>query len=92
MQLIQLLVPNQHGGFVLSIGAIEKTGALYGEGTGLILLSNLRCRGLENSLLECVNSGILQNINCGHNQDAGVTCVAGTMPLNLHVSQNRDKV
>ena len=47
--------------------------AYFGQGSGQILLDNLRCTGTEASLLECSHGGI--NIhNCGHYEDAGVTC------------------
>ena len=38
------------------------------------------CNGLEYRLLECQSRGI-EISNCGHNQDAGVTCIAGKLLL-----------
>ena len=47
--------------------------AHYGHGSGQILLDDLRCTGREASLLECSHSGINSH-NCGHGEDASVTC------------------
>ncbi|XP_061106420.1 scavenger receptor cysteine-rich domain-containing group B protein [Conger conger] len=48
--------------------------AFFGRGNGTILLDNLKCSGLEVSLLEC--SHIPWNVhNCDHSEDAGVSCV-----------------
>ena len=47
--------------------------AHFGQGSGQILLDDLQCTGTEASLLECRHRGI--NIhNCGHSEDASVTC------------------
>ena len=47
--------------------------AYFGQGSGQILLDNLRCIGREASLLECSHNGI-NNHNCWHGEDASVTC------------------
>ena len=47
--------------------------AHFGQGSGQILLNDLQCTGREASLLECSHNGINSH-NCGHGQDAGVTC------------------
>ena len=47
--------------------------AYYGQGTGTIWLDNLACDGTETRLHDCGNNGIGIN-NCGHNEDAGVSC------------------
>ncbi|KAM5273737.1 HHIP-like protein 1 [Ctenodactylus gundi] len=48
--------------------------AEFGEGRALpILLDDVRCAGVEHSLLECRHAGVGTH-NCGHEEDAGVVC------------------
>ena len=47
--------------------------AYFGRGKGTILLDNLNCTGRESSLLRCTHNGLNVH-NCGHRDDAGVTC------------------
>lgn len=58
------------------LGATGQKVATYGQGTGPILLDNVRCSGSELSILECPQNPIGQH-NCAHAEDAGVTCSAG---------------
>uniref|UniRef100_A0A673ZSQ7 Soluble scavenger receptor cysteine-rich domain-containing protein SSC5D n=1 Tax=Salmo trutta TaxID=8032 RepID=A0A673ZSQ7_SALTR len=56
--------------------ALEAFGsARFGKGSGSISLDDLACSGSEDSLLQCPHSG-LGNHDCGHHEDAGVTCLS----------------
>ncbi|XP_029466620.1 deleted in malignant brain tumors 1 protein-like [Rhinatrema bivittatum] len=49
--------------------------ALYGQGTGSVLLDSVQCTGSEPYLWQCFNSGWATSV-CGHCQDASVICAA----------------
>ena len=52
------------------------------DGTGQIVLDDLRCTGSESRLIDCPHGG-LGNHNCDHSQDAGVRCSSGIINLIL---------
>uniref|UniRef100_A0A3Q3W6I4 SRCR domain-containing protein n=1 Tax=Mola mola TaxID=94237 RepID=A0A3Q3W6I4_MOLML len=49
------------------------TNSYFGYGTGLVLLDNINCHGTEQELSKCKSLGWGKH-NCGHHEDAGVTC------------------
>ncbi|KAJ0068225.1 hypothetical protein NL108_017694 [Boleophthalmus pectinirostris] len=46
----------------------------YGRGSGQIWLDNMHCSGTESVMTQCGHNG-WANHNCGHDEDAGVTCL-----------------
>jgi len=54
-------------------GAVARSRAFFGQGTGAILLDQVGCTGTETRLIDC--SSIPIGIHdCSHFEDAGVTC------------------
>ncbi len=53
--------------------AFARKSAYFGQGSGQILLDELRCTGTEASLFRCPHNGLYRH-DCGHGEDAGVTC------------------
>ena len=52
------------------IGAQAFTSAEFGQGTGRSVLSYVRCRGTETTLVSCSSS----TSHCSNAEDAGVRC------------------
>lgn len=55
-------------------GATARCCAAFGQGTGQIVLDDLRCVGTETSLFNCPARPVGSH-NCAHSEDAGVVCV-----------------
>ncbi|XP_075758663.1 scavenger receptor cysteine-rich type 1 protein M130-like isoform X3 [Pelodiscus sinensis] len=53
--------------------------AAFGEGTGPIWVEMLNCRGTESSLWDCPAKP-WGDSNCGHKEDAAVSCSEGAFP------------
>ena len=47
--------------------------ARFGQGTGDIILDDVRCTGKEKRIAECSHKELMTH-NCGHSEDAGVIC------------------
>ena len=58
--------------------AINVSSNVFVHGTGAIFLGNVHCIGNETNLDDCPHNGVGVH-NCGHSEDAGVTC--GTAQL-----------
>ena len=61
------------------IGAVARSSAIFGQGTGPVFLDDLKCTGLEYRLFDCPGRAI-ETTPCSHSEDAGVECVAGMSP------------
>ena len=51
--------------------ATPRVASYFGGGSGDIVLDNVQCLGTELYLAKCTSS---TDHNCGHTEDAGVTC------------------
>ena len=47
--------------------------ARFGPGTGSILMDEVHCTGLEDSIFSCYHNGFGSH-DCGHSEDASVSC------------------
>ena len=57
-------------------GAIARSSAYFGQGSGSILLDDVQCTGNETSIFSCSHNSIGSH-NCDHSKDAGVVCFGG---------------
>ena len=67
--------PTPSGATPLTLGNVV-------DGTGQIVLDDLRCAGTESRLVDCPNSGLGVH-NCVHSEDAGVRCL---QPLSSEIA------
>ena len=56
-----------------SEGAQAHGSAYFGQGTGEIVRDDVACTGTESQLIDCAAS---TTHNCGHSEDASVTCAS----------------
>ena len=79
-----LLTKSWHESKFVSAGAIARVRAFFGQGTGAILLDEVNCTGTEARLVDCPSNPLGVH-DCGHFEDAGVTCqgILGKLDL-LH--------
>ena len=56
-------------------GATAYSDGRFGQGTGPIVMDEVRCTSNEVMLIDCPSN---LSHNCGHHQDAGVQCVLST--------------
>ncbi|XP_072013340.1 scavenger receptor cysteine-rich domain-containing protein DMBT1-like [Amphiura filiformis] len=54
--------------------------AHFGQGSDPIWLEDVHCTGAETRLTDCTLNGWPTH-NCGHGEDAGITCIGGNRPI-----------
>ena len=59
-----------------TIDAYALHGAVFGQGSSVIWLDDIYCRGFEDRLIECRHPPLGIH-NCGHHQHVGVSCAPG---------------
>ena len=64
-----------HSNYSYSPGGQALVNAYFGQGTGQIVVDNVRCTGSEYQLLSCSSATIFDvSSSCEHSDDAGVRC------------------
>ena len=74
--------------YILYAGAIARSFAFYGQGTGPIILDDVQCLGTETRLVDCPANALTIH-NCVHSEDAGVQCQFGKVYQHYMYSINR---
>ncbi|KAL5012866.1 hypothetical protein ScPMuIL_011417 [Solemya velum] len=69
-------------------GASALRTAAFGPGNGTVWLSNVNCRGTEQSLMQCGFRG-WGNTHCQHSHDAGVICQSMSTRVPVRLSGGR---
>ena len=54
-------------------GAVSRTNAAYGQGTGPLWLRAVGCNGKEDKIINCVSMSGSTNTD-NHGEDAGIIC------------------
>jgi deleted-in-malignant-brain-tumors protein 1 len=70
-------------------GALARLNGYFGRGSGSVFLTDVRCGGLESRLFDCQIGDLEQN-DCSHYQDAGITCLAGCATGNVRLVGGSD--
>lgn len=60
--------------------------ASFGQGSGPIVMDDVRCNGQETSIMNCT---FVTNHNCQHSEDAGVRCTSVQNASKCDDSDNR---
>nr|XP_009668872.1 PREDICTED: deleted in malignant brain tumors 1 protein-like [Struthio camelus australis] len=63
--------------------------AHFGEGSGVIFLDDVQCRGNETYVWQCSHSGWSRH-NCGHNEDASVICSGTFCSMSVRLVNGRN--
>ena len=69
--------------------AIAYSRALYGQGSGSILLDNVACTGTESRLIDCSYDS--HTADCSHFEDAAVYCSIGEFSPTYDVCSDLSK-
>ena len=79
---VSICIPFAHA------GATAHIGAYFGEGSGVIHLSDVKCSGSEYDVTKCETQDI--GINSSHSLDVGVKCQPGMLNIivSIHDSNN----
>ena len=69
-----------------SVGAVATKSTVFGQGSGPIMMSKLRCSGMESTILACDQYLNMYGVlSCSHLQDAGVICESRLLTKIAHL-------